>query len=340
MTMTLRSAIVPGTLLLPLILSACGGGGGSAGDTSATPAPVTSVTISQSNYQAVGATAIDPLSKMVGLGGTARQLVGAVEVAQPSQGLADVAIQLYRRVQAKNSSLVAGVVVNQNCTNGGTMKLDTSIVSQMFYTVGDRIKVTGTNCQEPGQAAFSGTASFTITSATGEPFQTNRYGVGVAMLFDNFELNSTDGQSVIKGDLAVNVSQSGSSAVTMDMSGQALSFTLTAAGKTNTYRLDSYNLTSTQSDDAIILTGKYTMSGTSGKLGGSYSYGVEILQPLVTPISNVLQISGALIVRGAQASVAVTALNSATVRVDYSEKGDGVTTASNTLAWADFNVLD
>lgn len=340
MTSFRRVAAAPAALFLSVFVTACGGGGGAAGDSTTPPPPVLLGAINTSNYQVVGAVVTDPVGKLMDLNDASGLIVGGAEVNEKPLSLSAASLEIYQRALAKNSRLVAGVVTTEPCSNGGSVKIDVTSASDLRYTVGDRLSLTATNCKETGLPAFSGVASFSITAVSGDPVNSNRYSLGLGSKFENFTLEEGTEKVAINGDLAITASQSGTTAVTVGLTGKSLDFKVTAAGVSNSYQLASYSFNGTEANGTTTLSGKYTVTGSSAKVGGNYTFNVETVQPLVVSASSANPSSGALIVRGSPATVTITALAGGSVRLDYSDKGDSVITATNTLTWTAFDALN
>lgn len=337
MTFPSRAIIAPATLVLSLILAACGGGGDSTASGPTEPAPVALASISQANSQTVAARATSPMGDLMSLNNTTG-LVSGVEVNESPLSLASASTAIYKNFHAKGSRLVAGAVVTEACTGGGSVTIDESSASSAVLTAGDRLTLTFINCKEPNLPLLNGAATFRVTSVSGNP-STTTYSLGLGVVFDNFVLADGTEALTIKGDLAIAASQNGTNSVSIGIFGTSLAVTTSVAGTTTeTYLLSSYSLTGTEANGVISMSGKYTMSGSSATLG-SYAYNVETLQPLVMSSSGSYPTSGSLIVRGSPATVTVTAVNATSVRIDYSDKGDGVVSSTNTMTWSAFDAL-
>src|SRR5690606_35597703 len=264
----------------------------------------------------------------------AGMLVGGVEVSEPKLSLTTAATKIYSSMRAKGSNIVTGVVFTEQCTEGGSVAIDDSSASEVQFTKGDKITISTRNCKEPGLPAMNGSIQFTVTSVSGDPLNSFDYGLGLALAFSGFSLiNGTDSLT-IDGNLDVTVNQSGFMASSFNMSGKSLSLTAATSGVvTKNYQLLSYNLNGADSNGIGTLSGTYTVAGSSPKLGGTYAYDVEATQLVVDSNNGSYPSAGSLVVRGSPATVTVTALNNASVQVDYSEQGDGAVTATSTLDW-------
>jgi hypothetical protein len=338
--LTLKIGLI---LLINASLVACGGGGGGVGATAGSSGSSTTTgsysAISDGNYQTVAAAGLNPLDEMTNLNGVTGSLVSGVEVSAPSLNLASASTRIYKRFSAMNSRLVTGAVESQACSGGGSVTIDAMVASDGRHTVGDRVAISAKNCTESDLPAINGSVIFTVASVSGDPLNSDRYILVIAGTFDNFELIEGVKRTLISGDLTAAVSQDGSSDITVSLSGESLSLTVTESGTaTDVYRLASYGFTGTVADGTISLSANYTLSGFSVKLG-DYTYRVETVRPLVMS-GGALPSSGSLVITGLPAKVTVTALDGTSLRVDYSANGDGIITASNTLSRSQLDALN
>lgn len=332
-----RPVVAASSVMLALSLAACGGGGsGSSTGSTGTPA-TTQGGITPSNYQSAAANAVSAVDPLVDIQGVGSLVVG-VQADGGGQGLADTTVEFYKHALALNPKLVTGVQVTEPCNLGGSLSIDTTATGSSIRA-GDTAKITANNCRFANVPAVNGAMSLTVTSVTGDPMASNNYSVGLAVKFDNFSLTEGATRTGLSGDLNIAYSQAGTSTVNAGISGQSLTIAVTGGAANGTYQLSQYDIKVAATGSSASLTGKYTLSGNSSNLGGSFSYGVQTLQPLVIASGSSYPSSGALIVRGTPATVTLTALSSSNVRVDYSEKGDGVTTATNTLTWTALSAL-
>jgi hypothetical protein len=330
-----RPVIAASSVMFALSLAACGGGGSGASSTG-TPAAVQGG-ITPSNYQSAAANAVNAVGPLVDIQDVGSMVVG-VQADGGAQGLADTTVGLYKHALALNPKLVTGVQMTQPCDLGGTMSIDTTNTGSSIRA-GDTAKISANNCRFADIPMVNGAMSLTITSVTGDPVSSNNYSLGMAVKFDNFNVTEGAVRTGLSGDLNIAYSQAGTSTVNAGITGQSLTVSQTGGGAAGTYQLSQYDIKVVTANGNASLSGKYTMSGNSSSVGGSFSYTAQTLQPLVVAFGSSYPSSGALIVRGTPATVTLTALNSNNVRVDYSEKGDGVVTATNTLTWTALSAL-
>jgi hypothetical protein len=339
MTVRFRSLIVLSSLVS--LVSACGGGGGGGGGSQDTGSTAPQASISQSNYQSIATVAVAPMSELTTLNAASGMLVGGVEVRENSLSLNRMSTEIYKRFRARGSQLATGVVYNEDCSVSGSVSINESIADDSRISTGDKLSITATNCKESGIPTMNGKMSLEIASVSGDPLNTNRYSLKLAVTFDNFSLTEGTEKVFLNGDLTMSASQAGTSSVTVGMSGSALTLSTSVSGTaTGSIKLSAYEFSGTESGDKVTLSGKYTVSGSSAKIGGNYTFNVETLQPVVLSGSSDFPSSGSVIVRGSPATVTVTALSADSVRIDYSEKGDGVITSTNTMTWQAFDALD
>lgn len=343
------AAKTPAVLMLSLVLSACGGGGGgsdanntgttntgSSGGTSTTVAALT-----RANYAEAASIAVNPVGELLNLDQVTGSLTSGVEVKGTQLGLGDATLAIYSRFRARNGQFVTGAVYTENCSGGGSITINENIGSDDRVAVGDSASVTAANCKESGLPAFNGRLSLKVTAVSGDPVNSTRYSMTLAALYENFTFINGSESLAINGDIAISASQDGSSTVNVGMSGNALGFSVVQNGATTaSYQISNYSFSGTDVNGIVSLSGKYSMTGNSAKLGGQYAFLVETLQPIVVGGSSDYPSSGALIVRGTPASVTVTAINSGSVRLDYSENGDGTVSATRTLAWTELDTLN
>lgn len=329
------------SLILSLLLTACGGGGGGGGGTPSTTVPTTLTPISQANYQAASAEGVAPIGELLNVTSATGMLVTGVEIQSSRTSLAEVTSGLVKRFRTNNLPVVTGVIYTESCSGGGTVTLDATSASTTQFTAGDRATLTANNCRESGFPTVNGVLSFTITAVSGDPINSNTYSLGIAATFNNFTMTEGSDRVAVQGDMTMTASQNGTNTVNSSISGQSLSMVMSISGTTtDSHQISAYNLSGTDSGTASTLTGRYNLAGSSASLGGSYAYNVEILQPLVISRSSDFPSSGSVIVRGSPSTVTLTALNSTSVRIDYSSAGDGVVTSTNTLSWNQFDALN
>ncbi|SMP45767.1 hypothetical protein [Noviherbaspirillum suwonense] len=339
------------TVLINASLLGCGGGGsgsndsvaasvGSAGNSGATYSAIT-----RANYETVASTVLDPLGELTSLNSATGLIASGVEVNEANanaaaSSLASVSTRIYKRFTRTTGQFVTGATYTEACSRGGSVTVSESAASDDRVTAGDRATLTANNCAEDDLPALNGTLSIVIDSVSGDPVNTNRYSLGLTATFGNLLMNNGDRRVQIDGALKILASQNGSSDISVGLSGQRLGLSVTQSGMaTNAYSLADFNLTGTESGSTTSLSGSYTLSGTSARLG-AYVYRVETVRPVVTSGFGSFVSAGAMRITGSPAMVTVTALDGTSLLVEYSANGDGVVSASSTLTRSQFDALN
>lgn len=336
------------TVLINASLLGCGGGGSSSNDNAALSAGSAGNSggsysaITQANYETVTATVLDPLGELTSLNSATGLITTGVEVTAEAaaQSLASVSTRIYKRFTQTTGQFATGAAYTEACSRGGSVTVNESVASNSRITAGDRVTITANNCAESDLPSLNGTLSIAIDSVSGDPVNTDRYSLGMSTTFGNLAMTSGTRRVLIDGDLKIASSQNGSSNVSVSLSGSRLSVSIAQAGTTtNTYTLANFSLSGTETGSTTSLSGSYTLSGNSSRLG-AYSYRVETLRPVVTNGSGSFVSAGAVRISGSPATVTVTALDGTTLRLEYSAKGDGVTTATSSLTRSQFDALN
>jgi hypothetical protein len=327
-------------------LVACGGGGGGndsatspvgAGGTGATTAPYSA--ISQANYPTVAAQGYSVMTILTEAPNSLGGFATGVEISLPSLNLAEMSNKIYQRFRAKTSQLVTGVVQTQPCSGGGTVTINASQANNDRLSVGDTGSFTASNCTESDLGTLNGGISFKVTSVSGDPVNSERFSIGLAAQYSNFSLRDRNENVAIDGDMALLLSQNSSNDVAVSISGNSLSFTVTSSGKTGTAQLSAYSMKGTEVNGVSTTSASYIVSASSSPVG-SYTYKVDTKIPIVQSNSSQYPSSGSLLIQGSPATVTVTALNSSSVRIDYSTAGNGAVTDSRTMSWQEFDALN
>jgi hypothetical protein len=162
--------------------------------------------------------------------------------------------------------------------------------------------------------------------------------VGAATMnttFTSFSIVSGSETATVNGDMKITLKSNSATSNSVTVSGKSLQATEQKAGATvSTLTLGDYSVTASTNGNTTTSSGNFALSGNVNGLG-QVSYTVKNLQPFVS-VGTAMPGSGSLIVNGAASSVTVTALNTSSVRLDFSAKGDGTVTQSTTLSWAEF----
>lgn len=317
-----------------LALSACGGGGGNAG------APASAPTSTLSSISATDApkAAGNGYAASTVLGQSSTSLTGmvaGVSVAPAQVGAVTPVLTLAKRAFTANGGrLLAGVTVSEACSGGGTVTIDATLKNENMFSNGDTLAITAKNCVEDGDA-LNGSVSIAISGVSGDLVNTNAGSATLDTRFTAFSVASGSTTDVLNGDMKIGVTAKSASDLSLTISGSSLQASEQKSGATVANRtLTAYSVTGSVQGSTVTAAANFTVAGSANGLG-QFSYTVKNLQPFTSTITSDLPTAGALIVNGNASSVTATVVSNG-VRVDYSAKGDGVITQSNTLTWADF----
>jgi hypothetical protein len=325
------SFLLPLTIGVALILSACGGGSSST-STSTPPASTTLSSISSANSTQVAGnahaanTAIDSSSS-----GSETLLTG---VSIEGNGVSPIAPALDLVMRAFDSGapkLLTGVSTTQACAGGGTIAINGTVQSQTGPSNGDNLTFTASNCVE-NTTSINGVFSVALSGITGTVSTTGAWGATLDFQYNAFSVTSSSESITVTGDMKIAYSQVSSTSKSLAISGKSLQVSQSKAGvKVADHTLTNYAATSTISGTTVNFAANYTMSGNSGALG-QFTYTVKNLQPFVRTIGGT-PTSGSMIISGASSSVTLTIIDANSVRLDFSAKGDGVITQTTIVSW-------
>jgi hypothetical protein len=314
-----------------LVLSACGGGGGSSG-TSA-PAPVqtsTLSTITAANANKAGGNAYAATASISESSSSLTDVLTGVSVGGAGISTVSPVLRLVKRAQGA-TQLLTGVAISQNCPGGGTVAIDRTVRSQDMFSNGDSVTLTAKNCVEDG-VTVDGVLAVTFSNVSGNVLTT--FGATMDSRFTNFNIVSGGDKVGVNGDMKIVINQTNETTNSLTISGKSLATTEQQTGAAVVSRtLADYSVTASTLGSTTTSAANFTLSGSSNGLG-QFSYTVKNLQPFVNA-GTAVPSAGALIVSGAASSVTVTVVGNG-VRLDYSAKGDGTITQTNTLSWTEF----
>jgi hypothetical protein len=313
-----------------MVLSACGGG--SSATTGPVPVQTTLSTITASNSNKA---AFNGYTSAMSFNDSSSSLTGlltGVSVAGGNISTVSPVLKLIKRTKDA-PQLLTGVAVSENCSGGGTLSIDATLRDQQTISTGDTMTLTAHNCVEGGDT-LDGTLSITFSNMSGDILNTWTFGATMEARFDHFNIVSGGDRMGVNGDMKIVISQTDETTNSLTISGKSLQTTEQLAGAAIVNRtladyLVSTSVLGTTTTDAA----NFTLSGNSSGLG-QFAYTVKTIQPFVNA-GTAMPGSGSLIVNGASSSVTVTVVSDG-VRLDYSAKGDGTITQTNTLSWAEF----
>jgi hypothetical protein len=322
-----------------LLLSACGGGGGSGGTTTpAVAAPVSTLSqITPGNSAQVASNAYAANGAIGNSSGGVSSLLTGVSVDGAAPGVVTPALALIKRAYANGvPTLLTGVSTTEACSGGGSVAVSGTIGGTNGPINGDKLSVTATRCVEAG-TTINGTLTMAFSNVTGDLFGSGAGAATMDLSFTGFSIAQGTISDTVTGDMKLMMSQTSAGKLNLAISGTSLqSVELKAGAKVSDFRLSDYTATVAGSGTTVSVSANYALAGNFSSLG-QVSYTVKTLQPFVSS-SSTLPSAGSLIVYGAASSVTATIVPANKVRLDYSAKGDGVITQTNTVDWANFVV--
>jgi hypothetical protein len=229
--------------------------------------------------------------------------------------------------------LLTGIALTENCAGGGTIALNGTVKSDLVATNGDTITFTATNCVESG-ISMNGAFKITLSGVSAAAFTGNAWSATIDVLFTAFTVTTGSDAATVNGDMKIAISQTSSTASSVAITGKSLQTSDRKVGINVASRtLTDYSVTGSAQGTAATSSANFTVSGNTSALG-NFEYQVKTLQPFVS--NGGAPTAGALSVSGNASSVTMTVAAPSSVRLDYSAKGDGVTTQTTTVGWAAF----
>jgi hypothetical protein len=324
-----------------LLLSGCGGGGGSSGNTGNTggnaapvPAPVSTLSVvTAANAKQVAGSAYAGSMALTESSAPLGSLLTGVSVGGANISVVGPALDLVRKVYPRTTPLLTGVTVTDACTGGGSMTVEANLRNEQMMSNGDTLKIRANNCVEDG-VQINGSMAVIISNVTGDILNSYNWSATLDTTFTDFTARSGAETAGVNGDMTIAMRQTSMNNSSVTLSGKSLKLTEQRNGATlGTFTLADYSMNGSEQGTTVSSAASFTISGNSSGLG-QFSYTVKNLQPFVSNgFSN--PGSGSLIVNGAASSVTLTAVSTSSVRLDFSARGDGVTTQTSNLSWAE-----
>jgi hypothetical protein len=319
-----------------LVLSACGGGGGGAGASSG-PTPVQTSSLTPITAGNSGKAAATGYAANSVIGDSSSSVTGVLTgVSIDGAGISATApvLKLVKRAFGQGAPLLTGVTLSQPCSGGGSLTIDATLRNTQTISNGDTMTVNALNCVEDGNK-LNGSMSIAFSDVSGDPINTSSGAATMDTRLTNFSIVNGSTTATVNGDMKIAFRLTNATSGSVTISGKSLLITEQTSGAAAlNLTLSDYTLTGSTNGTATTSAANFTLSGNANGLG-QFAYTVKNLQPFVS-VGTAMPGSGSLIVNGAASSVTVTAVNTGSVRLDYSAKGDGVITQTTTLSWADF----
>lgn len=271
-----RLGIAIVSILTAGLLAACSGGGGGDG-AGAVPPPVSGVSITTANAEAVSAEVANSVDLLEGpISGNA--LITGVSITADSGGFnyRDFVLAQLDKFsvvrQQQLSSGIVGVVIpatTEPCSGGGTVTISGNVADTSLTTLsaGDTLSAAFTNCDEAG-ILISGGLDLTINTISAFYDGTPPFDIDTSVIITGLSVTDAGITFSSDGDMRMALTEDASGNYDTSLSGNSL--TANEGGQTDT--LSSYNYVLTANDSS----GDYgiDIAGTidSTILGGSVTF--------------------------------------------------------------------
>lgn len=318
-----------------LIMSACGGGGSGSSANIAPPpavlAPAPTV-ITASNATPTAANAFSAAEALNNSANSSSNIVTGVTVSGTTPDISSAIVDVLAFTSTNRpAATVTGVTQTQNCPGGGTITLSGTVANQNTTTAGDNVTFSAASCTNNG-TTLNGGFTIVINTLTGTIGQNSAWSTSLGVTFNNFSASNGSDLVYVAGDMGIGFAQTNINNRQFNIGGNSLQAKLFRSGTMVADRtLQNYAGTAALVSPNVTTSIGYTLSGSS-TAAGPFSVTVKTLQPFVRQQGSYPS-SGSLIVTGAASSVTLTALDNTKARLDFSAKGDGVITSTQTVTW-------
>jgi hypothetical protein len=317
-----------------IALSACGGGGGNAGTT--TPAPTSTLSYiapadaakAAGNGYAAGALLNQSSTSLT-------DIVAGVSVAPAQLGVVTPVLDLVKRaLHVEGGRLLTGVTMSNACSGGGNVTINATLKNENTLSNGDTLTMTATNCIESG-STLNGALSITMSGVSADFVNGTAGAVTMDTRFTGFSVGEGSITDTLNGDMKIALNIQSATDLSIAVSGASLQASEQKSGTTVATRtLTAYSMTGSVHGTTVTAASSFSVSGSANGLG-QFAYTVKNLKQFVSSTTSDQPTAGSLIVNGKASSVTATVVSNG-IRLDYSAKGDGVTTQSSTVVWNDF----
>lgn len=330
----MRMKYLAPSILVSLLLTACGGGGGGGGgDAPTAPAPV-AVAITDASAKVVGASALEAVQG----GGTSTQgalgAVGAlgVQVEDASSTYsAPTVLWVVRAARslsagtASSGSVVTGASFDETraCPQGGTIRVQVTVADPNVLSAGDALSLIASNCtvSESGVTnTLNGSLElrFNSVNETASSLQAN-------ITFTANALSVAGGGTTItlSGAQTLDLNETTTS-TTLAVSGTAVTTQIATSSGTHVTTWRNFSQNYTLSGDTMTASVSGTLESSSTKLGANGgSFVVSTPTPLSWSASTGVPTSGVMKVVGASNSQMLMTFAVSGVTIDVDANGDG-----------------
>ncbi len=342
-----------GSVLVGILVTACGGGGGGGGVATTPTGPREPLAITSANAPQASAVALDGSDSLDGVGGNTpiNLLSTTADAGDAALTPASFAYAQMLRLPAyvAGRTLAPAAVYGPEtlgaadgvCDLGGSVSVTIDTASGtlddfQFGTPapGSSIAMTFSNCNDSSiGTTVNGGLKMTFTQATGVP---GVPGVDVFLLRLDIVFTSLvfAGQFGADGDMALITDSDGGGIYAVTLSGTELEVTDNA----RTVALYNYFESAATADNGANLTTEFDFQVDDSLLSGSIT--VVSLEPFKIALAETYPNSGRALITGAGGStVTVEVLDSVNVRLHVDANGDAVAESVIDATWAELDAL-
>jgi hypothetical protein len=322
-------------LVCCFLLAACGGGGGGGGEssggnatTSNTPLVLTGV-----NYESVSQTVLEGTNSLSVFSSTTSTLLTGVALDTPPSWMPALVSQV-KKIQSWSvgrTQVLNGVVTSQseNCEYGGSLNASVNDANNNEKAdSGDSMSISFDNCAISRIERISGSMSIVINSYS----EGNFNAADISMRLDNFKVVTGNSTAAAVGDMRLNINED-SSKTTYLISGNNLTTSTTVSGVTERSSLSGFSMSLTDSKTGID---QMTYRGTVAMSSFDNQYVVvSTISPWSLSNGATYPYAGQMLLSGQSGSkIRITAVSSASVKLELDASGDGVYEESKVVTWA------
>jgi hypothetical protein len=316
------------SVTLVAVLSACSGGGDSEPNPVADNRPA--VVLSASNYEVAAKEVMSGSSNAANLAEFSGFLTGAevragISFSQFVQMKYPLAVNA-----AKQAAYLSGVTVNESeaCSEGGTVTYSGNVGDEYNPSRGDDITVTANNCREYG-STINGSMRLRIVNVTGN-IDSYPFSVEIEASTDNFGASSGTVTYQSTGSLKMRVNATNYSSQNLNITIPSMVSTVSADGKTETFRYLNYGLDMIASGSMVSLSinGGLNVPSLDGNL-----LNMQTSQPFVF-YSDYPSSGSAIVTTASGEKMRISSSSASTALIELDANSDGTYEASKSMLWS------
>ena len=316
---------------IAMVLTACGGGsdGGSAPPPSVPPPPNQSpITVTSANSKPAVRVAYGATMQSVGTG----DLVGGSGLASSPGGYQKPGVQ--SSIPGVLGRVVQGVPLgpdSYDCGVSGFQTISGDLANPLTLSVGDRINVDATNCDDGLGEVINGRMEMTVALFSGD-ILSGLYLMEMDVLLIDFRVTTATNDITSNGDSRVSIDTSGTPMLLLGISGTSLTNVSTAAGTETMTGFDT-----SQSVNTGTFPEPYTLASSgrvnSSQLTGYFDYATPVT---FQGAGGAYPFAGEMLITGeGGGTIRLIALDEVNVRIETDVEGDGTVDSTEDTTWDD-----